>query len=107
VKLRSAVIMSPDRGGIFDTLLTLVRRGLGGTAGDGRQYVSWIHGVDFIRAIYFLIEKEMDGAVILASPNPLPNRGFMAILRRAWGTPIGLPATKWMLGAIFLRTERS
>ena len=41
VKLRSAMIMNPDAGSIFDTLLTLARRGLAGTAGDGRQYISW------------------------------------------------------------------
>jgi uncharacterized protein len=108
VKLRSAMIMSPDRDGIFDTLLTLVRRGLGGTSGDGRQYVSWIHEVDFVRAIYWLIERaDVDGAVNLASPNPLPNKEFMLVLRRAWGTSIGLPATKWMLevGAILLGSE--
>jgi uncharacterized protein (TIGR01777 family) len=108
VKMRSAMTMSPDRGGIFDTLLTLVRRGLGGTAGDGRQYVSWIHELDFVRAVYWLIEREdVDGAVNLASPNPLPYKDFMAALRRAWGTRIGLPATRWMLemGAFFLRTE--
>src|SRR3989454_12635554 len=78
VKLGSAMIMNPDAGSIFDTLLTLVRRGLGGTAGDGRQYISWIHGDDFTRAIYFLIERDLDGAVNVASPNPLPNREFMA-----------------------------
>jgi uncharacterized protein len=108
VKLRSAMIMSPDRGGILDTLLTLVRRGLGGTAGDGRQYVSWIHEHDFIRAVYWLIERQdIDGAVNLASPNPLPYKDFMAALRRSWGTRIGLPATRWMLeiGAFLLRTE--
>ena len=108
VKLRAAVVMSPDRGGIFDTLLALVRRGLGGTAGDGRQYVSWIHEVDFIRAVYWLIDREhLDGAVNLAAPAPLPNRDFMAALRQAWGTSIGLSAAKWMLelGAIFLGTE--
>ncbi|MGB7331869.1 MAG: DUF1731 domain-containing protein, partial [Terriglobales bacterium] len=108
VKLRSAVIMSPDRGGIFDTLLALVRRGIGGTSGDGRQYVSWIHEADFIGAIYFLIERDdIDGVVNLASPNPVSNREFMADLRRAWGTNIGLPSAKWMLeiGAVFLRTE--
>jgi uncharacterized protein (TIGR01777 family) len=49
VKLRSAMAMSPDRGGVFDTLLALVRRGLGGRSGDGRQYVSWIHHVDFVQ----------------------------------------------------------
>lgn len=108
VKLRSAVILSPDPGGIFDTLLMLVRRGLGGKAGDGRQYVSWIHEADFIRAIYFLIEHDqMDGAVNLASPNPVPNREFMAGLRQAWGAIIGLPSTRWMLeiGAVLLQTE--
>jgi uncharacterized protein (TIGR01777 family) len=107
VKLRSAMVMSPDAGGIFDTLLKLVRRGLGGTAGDGRQYMSWIHEIDFVGAVRFLIERNLEGAVNVASPNPLPNREFMAILRRQWGTPIGLPATKWMLevGAVFLRTE--
>ncbi|MEA2559361.1 MAG: uncharacterized protein QOH06_865 [Acidobacteriota bacterium] len=108
VKLRSAMTMSPDPGGIFDTLLTLVRRGFGGKAGDGRQYVSWIHEIDFIRAVYWLIDREhLDGAVNLASPEPLPHKEFMAALRRAWGVPIGLPATEWMLeiGAVFLRTE--
>ena len=108
VKLRSAMTMSPDRGGIFDTLLALVRRGLGGRSGDGRQYVSWIHEADLIRAIYFLIERDdMEGAINLASPNPLPNAEFMAALRGAWGTKVGLPAARWMLeiGSIFLRTE--
>jgi uncharacterized protein (TIGR01777 family) len=108
IKLRSAVILSPDRGGIFDTILGLVRRGLGGTAGDGKQYVSWIHDADFVRAVYWLLDRrEMTGSVNLAAPNPLANREFMAALRRAWGIPIGLPASRWLLeiGAVFMRTE--
>lgn len=108
VKLRSAMTMSPDRGGVFDTLLLLVRVGLGGRAGDGRQYVSWIHDKDFIRAIYWLIEHdEVDGAVNLSAPEPLPNAEFMRELRKAWDIPIGLPATEWMLeiGARVIRTE--
>ncbi|HEY7213653.1 MAG TPA: TIGR01777 family oxidoreductase [Thermoanaerobaculia bacterium] len=108
VKLRSAMIMSPDRGGIFDTLLALVRCGLGGTAGDGRQYVSWIHDRDFIRALYWLIEHaDVDGAVNLSAPEPLPYKDFMAVLRRAWGARLGLPAARWMLaaGAFLMRTE--
>lgn len=75
---------------------------------SGRQYVSWIHETDFIRAVRFLIERhDLDGSINLASPNPLPNREFMAALRQAWGIPFGLPAAEWMLeiGAIFLRTE--
>ena len=108
VLLRSAMTMSPDKNGIFDVMLGLVRKGLGGTSGDGRQYLSWIHDADFVRAIYWLIEhEELSGAVNLAAPNPLPNAEFMRILREAWGTKIGLPASEWMLkiGVIFMRTE--
>jgi uncharacterized protein (TIGR01777 family) len=107
VLLRSAITLSPDRGGIFDVLYTLVRRGLGGTNGSGMQYVSWIHETDFVRAVLWLIDHEISGAVNLASPNPLPNREFMRVLRQAAGMKIGLPATRWMLelGAIFMRTE--
>ena len=108
VLMRSAMTMSPDRGGIFDALLGLTRRGLGGRAGDGRQFISWIHEADFIRAIRWLIENEtFTGPVNLAAPEPLPNLEFMRILRAAGGMPFGLPATKWMLeiGAHFLKTE--
>jgi uncharacterized protein (TIGR01777 family) len=108
VTLRSAVIMSPDREGIFDTLLGLVRRGLGGTAGDGRQFVSWIHFEDFVHAVTWLIARDdIAGVVNVAAPHPLPNADFMRALRKASGTRIGLPATRWMLelGAVFLRSE--
>ncbi len=108
IALRGAMTMSPARGGIFDALLGLVRFGLGGTCGSGKQFVSWIHEADFIGAIEFLIaHEEMTGAVNIASPSPLPNREFMRAIREAWGARFGLPATEWMLefGAIFLRTE--
>jgi uncharacterized protein (TIGR01777 family) len=108
VKLRSAMVMSPDRGGVFDVLLGLVRRGLGGRSGDGRQYVSWIHHRDFVRALLWLIEHDhLEGAVNVASPNPLPNADFMRALREGWGARFGLPATRWMLeaGALAMRTE--
>lgn len=108
VKLRAAMVMSPDRGGVFDLLRRLVRYGLGGRAGDGRQYVSWIHEEDFVRAVRWLIEREeLTGAVNLAAPNPVPNSAFMRALREASGVPFGLPATELMLeaGAFLLRSE--
>ena len=108
IALRSAMTMSPDSGGVFDALLALTRHGLGGTAGDGRQFVSWIHYEDFIAAIRWLIDHDdVEGVVNVAAPNPLPNADFMRFLREASGTPLGLPASKWMLeiGAIFMRTE--
>ena len=108
VALRTALTLSPDRGGIFDTLLMLVRLGLGGRAGDGRQYVSWVHEQDFVHAVEWSIDRDhITGSVNIAAPNPLPQDEFMRVLRRAWGMPIGLPAPRWMLevGAFFMRTE--
>lgn len=108
VALRSAMTLSPDPGGVFDTLASLVRRGLGGRAGDGRQFMSWIHYEDFVAAVRWLIDRnDIDGIVNVASPDPVPNAEFMEILRDACGASFGLPATRWMpeLGAVFLRTE--
>ncbi|MFJ2261753.1 TIGR01777 family oxidoreductase [Streptomyces sp. NPDC087844] len=108
VALRSAMVMSPDRGGVFDVLSRLVRLGLGGPVAGGAQYVSWIHDEDFVRAVEFLIDRDdMEGPVNLASPQPLPHRDFMRALRTAWRVPVGLPATRWMaeLGAFALRSD--
>jgi uncharacterized protein (TIGR01777 family) len=108
VAMRSAILMHPDSGSPFDIILRLVRFGLGGQAGDGRQYMSWIHEQDFVRAVLWLIEhEELEGPVNLASPNPLTNAEFMRALRAAWGVPLGLPAFEWMLelGAFMLNSE--
>lgn len=108
VALRSAMTFSPDRGGVFDVFLALVRFGLGGANGNGGQFVSWIHDADFIRAVEFLIVREdLSGPVNLASPNPVPNAEFLRTLREAWGVPLGLPASGWMIeiGTFLMRTE--
>ena len=108
VALRSAMTMSADRGGVFDVLLGLVRRRLGGRSGDGTQFVSWIHEADFIAAVEFLIHHdELSGPVNVSAPEPLPNAEFMRVLREAWGVRFGLPAARWMieLGTFALRTE--
>ena len=109
VALRTAMVMVPEPGGVFAVLVNLTRFGLGGSIASGRQFVSWTHGRDFVRAVEFLIEREdISGPVNLCAPHPLPQGDFMAFLRSAWGAPIGLPAAKWMveLGAAFLRSRR-
>ena len=108
VALRSAMVMSPDRGGVFDVLLRMARLGLGGPVAGGGQYVSWIHDHDFIGAIEFLLDRDdLTGPVNLAAPGPLPQRELMRDLRRAWGRRVGLPATAWMaeIGAWALRSD--
>ena len=108
VALRAAMVMSPDRGGVFDYLSWMARLGLGGAVAGGGQYVSWIHADDLCRAIDLLVDRDdLDGAVNLAAPEPLPQREFMRDLRRAWGGRPGLPATRAMaaVGAWALRTD--
>ena len=108
VALRSAIVMSPEDGGAFATLMTLARFGLGGQAGPGDQYVSWTHDSDFTKAVLWIIDHErLAGVVNIAAPNPLPQKDFMRELRRAAGIRVGLPAAAWMLevGAMLMRTE--
>jgi len=108
VALRAAMVMSPGRGGVFDVLSWMARLGLGGPVAGGRQYVSWIHDRDFVRAIRLLIDRDdLSGAVNLAAPGPLPQREFMRELRSAWRMPVGLPATKRMaeIGAFAMRSD--
>ena len=108
VLMRSAIVMTPDADGPFDVLLRLVRFGLGGQFGDGKEFVSWIHDRDFVRTVDWLLQHdELAGPVNLAAPNPLTNSEFMRNVRKAWGISFGLPATKWMLelGAFVLRSE--
>ncbi len=108
VAMRSAVVFSPIAGNPFVIYSNLVRLGLGGTQGSGRQFISWIHDLDFARAVEFLIERDdLEGPINLASPYPIPNREFMALLREAWDMPNGLPAPAPLLelAAFFHRTE--
>ncbi|HZR66556.1 MAG TPA: TIGR01777 family oxidoreductase [Terriglobales bacterium] len=108
IAIRNAMVMSPDRGSVFDILLRLVRFGFGGRIASGSQYVSWIHELDFVNSVHHLISHpEINGAINIASPKPLPNRDFMSALRKAWGKKFGLSASRSMLevGTFLLRTE--
>lgn len=108
VKARLAMVMGAGKGGVFDVFTSLAKKGLGGTLGNGRQFVSWIHELDCFRAMEWLIGcEELEGSVNICSPNPLPNKDFMSALRNASGVKFGLPATNWMLeiGAFFIKTE--
>lgn len=107
VKLRTAMVMSSERGTPFDLFLRNVRLGFG-RFGDGKQFMSWIHAEDFVRSVRWLIaHPAMGGAVNLAAPNPMPNADFINVLREEWGAHFGLPVPRWMLsiGASMIGTE--
>jgi uncharacterized protein len=108
IAMRAAMVLGTARNSVFPMLARLSRLGLGGKMGDGRQFVSWVHAQDFCRVVEWLItHDELSGAVNIAAPHPITNAEMMKLFREVCGTPIGLPATKWMLeiGAFFLRTE--
>lgn len=108
VVLRTSFVLGVS-GGALPRLAKLVRWGLGGRVGHGRQGISWIHEADmnrlFARAI---ADESMAGAYLATAPNPVSNREYLRELRRALRMPIGLPAASWMvrLGApLVLRTD--
>ena len=107
VALRTAIVMSGEKGGAFTALRLMARMGLGGPVAGGAQFVSWLHETDFVRAVEFLMTHDLAGPVNLAAPNPLPQREFMRVLRAACGVPFGLPATRWMaeVGALAVRSD--
>ena len=108
VILRTSFVLGRDRGALT-RLAKLVRWGLGGKVGHGRQGISWIHEQDmnrlFVRALF---EEQMRGAYLTTAPHPVSNAEFMRALRQALKMPIGLPAASWMvrLGApLVMRTD--
>lgn len=108
VALRTAMVLGHGRNSVLPNLLRMARLGLGGTMAGGRQFVSWIHQVDFCRAVEWIIEHDGPGGVInLAAPNPVTNAEFMAAVRKSCNAPFGLPSPRWLLevGAFCMRTE--
>jgi uncharacterized protein (TIGR01777 family) len=102
--LRIGIVLGPGGGGL-EPLARLARWGLGGAAGNGRQYISWIQIDDFCAVCRWLIERpESAGVYNATGPNPVTNAEFMRALRHALGRPWSPPAPAWAvrLGARFV-----
>ncbi len=107
IAMRISMVMGKG-GGVLPVMSKLVKAGLGGKMGTGKQYVSWIHEEDFLNIIEWLIQNEKaKGPYNFAAPTPLTNDDFMTLMRKKLNVKIGLPAAEWMLevGAFFIRTE--
>lgn len=107
VAMRIGIVLGAN-GGALQPLRSLVKWGLGGRLGTGRQYMSWISELDFVRAVMFLADQPLaNNCYNVTSPGPVTNREFMAMLRAKWKRPVGVPLPKWLLevGALLIRTE--
>lgn len=102
----SSVLLA--NGGMLKPLVRLVRFGLGGRIGTGKQYVSWIHEADLVRLVDWIIEHgNIYGVVHASSPNPVRNKDLMAALRQALNMPFGLPNYAWAtrLGGLLIGVD--
>jgi uncharacterized protein (TIGR01777 family) len=109
VLLRIGFVLGRD-GGALPILAGLAKCFLGGTAGGGKQFISWIHVEDLSRMFIEAIERdELAGTFNAAGPNPVTNREFMRELRRALHRPWSPPAPEWAvkLGSRLMGTEPS
>jgi uncharacterized protein (TIGR01777 family) len=109
VLLRIGLVLARDAGAL-SVLGKLTRWFLGGAAGTGQQYVSWIHLADMIQMLMAPIEREeVIGVFNATGPNPVTNTKFMFELRRALHRPWCPPAPDWAvrLGSWWMQTEPS
>ena len=109
VLLRIGFVLGRD-GGALPVLAGLVKWFLGGTAGSGKQFISWIHVGDLSRMFIEAIERvELNCTFNAVGPNPVTNREFMRELRRALRRPWCPPAPEWSvkLGSRLMGTEPS
>lgn len=107
IALRMGIVFG-RQDGAFPRLLNLVKFGLGGRQGDGKQYVSWVHEQDATKCTEFLLNhREISGVVNCTAPEPLQNTTLMKLMRQAYGMPFGLPTPTWLLtlGASMIGTE--
>lgn len=104
--LRTSIVLG-KKGGAYLPLKKLAYLGFGGTQGTGKQFVSWIHEIDFARAVAFILDREMEGVVNVVSPIPIHNTDFMRTLREVKNIPFGIPIGSLLLkiGAKLIGTE--
>jgi len=107
IALRMAIVLGKN-GGVIKPFLNLVRFGLGGKQGNGKQMFSWIHIADVFNIMVFVIDhKELAGVYNCSVPNPVTNEVLMRTFREKTHTQIGLPSPAWLLqmGAVVIKTE--
>ncbi|GAA4703131.1 hypothetical protein APR04_000474 [Promicromonospora umidemergens] len=96
VWLRSGVVLAPS-GGALGKLLPILRLGVGGPLGSGRQWWSWITLTDEIAAIRHVIGADVRGPVNAVAPEPTTNRALTLALARALHRPAILAAPRLAL----------
>ncbi len=106
VILRLGIVLGSD-GGFLQVMARITRFFVGGQAGDGRQFISWVHMNDLCGMFLASIEyPEVTGVYNACAPDPVMNRDFMRTLRdvlnRPWSPPVPPIAVRlgsWLMGS--------
>jgi uncharacterized protein (TIGR01777 family) len=107
IALRIAIVLGND-GGVMGPYTKMIKMGMGGKQGSGKQKFSWIHIEDLYRIVLFLKENLMyHGVFNCSSPNPVTNAELMQTFKKIMKPMIVLPAPRWILkmGATVIGTE--
>jgi|SRR5687767_11078891 len=97
VLLRTGMVIERS-GGALAKLVPPFRFFAGGPLGSGRQYMSWIHRLDYVEMVRWLVETPaVEGAVNATAPHPVTNREFARALGRALHRPAFIPAPSFAL----------
>lgn len=95
--LRLGVVFDRD-GGAFEQMARPFRFGIANWLGDGSQWVSWVHRVDVISAIQFLLQhNELEGAFNITAPQPVTNRGFSDAMVKHKRVLLSVPLPAWLM----------
>jgi uncharacterized protein (TIGR01777 family) len=95
--IRSGVVLEKS-GGALAQMITPFRLFVGGPMGSGRQFMSWIHRLDWIEIVRWIVQTpEADGVFNLTAPHPVTNRELARMLGRSLKRPALLPAPGFAL----------
>ncbi|KQY25612.1 epimerase [Cellulomonas sp. Root485] len=98
VHLRTGIVLGQG-GGALGRLLPLIRLGVGGRLGSGRQFWPWITLLDHVRAVEHLLTAPVHGPVNLVTA-PARNAEVVAALARAMHRPAVVPVPAFALRAV-------
>jgi hypothetical protein len=107
VYMRIGLVLKAHEG-LLEPLEKLVKLGLGGAAGSGKQYYPWIHYQDLLQIVeYLLTNPNASGIYHAVGPDPVTNATFMQSLRQIHGISFGLPAPDFavIVGAYIIGTN--
>lgn len=101
VMLRFGVVLAKE-GGALAQMVPPFKAGVGGPAGSGKQWVSWIHRDDAVDLIvHALFHEEMRGPANAVAPNPVRNADFAKALGSALNRPSVIPTPAFALKLLF------